>query len=187
MVVEVSRSLVPMPAELFPADEVARAEAGIAAGTTLPADVLAGVEWEAEYVVPRDRSGGSPGLVLLGGLLSRPTLPWLLAVVALVLVVAAATDWSVLPVYGGVVVLVVAWVWWRLWVAAPVPARPGARYRQGLRGDVLVVESPWQVDLVPVEDVGEWLRHDGHVTLRAEGLELTVPAALFPYAGPGGA
>lgn len=178
-VLEVSRLLLPLPRELFPPEEsrVLERLLGQPRGhSTLDLEVA----WEAEVVVPpgpRTVAG-----VLLHALLRPRTLVWLGVVVAAFALAAWLVDWRVLPVVLGSLLLVLGFVLWRLWCVAAVPAPPGSRYRQGLRGDLLVIASPWQVDMFPVDSVREWLHHDGHLTLRGEGLELTVPAALFPYA-----
>lgn len=184
VVLEVSRVLLPLPGELFPVDEGRVLQRLLAqpVGQAMPALEVA---WEEEVEVP----GGprTPGGVLLRALLHPVTLGWLAVVAAAMAVVAWFAGWQVVPAVGGSVLLLAGLVVWRLWCVAATPAPPGAHYRQGLLGDLLVIESPWQVDTFPAEDVREWLLHDGHLTLRGDGLELTVPAALFPYAtGEGG-
>ena len=184
VVLEVSRVLLALPRELFPPEE----------GRVLerlpeqpPDDATMGldVQWEAEVVVPPGpRSFGG---VLLRALLHRRSLLWLGVLVAAFAAAAWLVDWRVVPVVAGPLLLLLGLALWRLWCVAAVPAAPGSRYRQGLQGDLLVIASPWQVDVFPFDAVREWLHHDGHLTLRGEGLELTVPAALFPYAtGEGG-
>jgi hypothetical protein len=184
VVLEVSRMLLPLPAELFPPEE-GRALRRLLDGRADPMPEP-DVPWESEAVVP-------PGPRSVGGALLRSlrhpgTVLALCLVVAGFAAAARLVGWRVVPVVGGSLLLLVGLVVWRLWCVAVVPAPPGARYRQGLQGDLLVIASPWQVDVFPVEGVREWLHHDDHLTLRGEGLELTVPAALFPYATgePGG-
>lgn len=176
VVLEVSRMLLPLPAELFPPEE-ARA---LRPGVPWPGVPWSDVQWEEQAVVqPGPRSVGA---ALLRSLTRVRVVCWLGLVAAAFAAAAWLVGWRVVPVVGGSLLLLLGLVLWRLWCVAVVPAPAGARYRQGLQGDLLVVESPWQVDRFPVEDVREWLHHDGHLTLRGDGLELTVPAALFPYA-----
>lgn len=183
VVLEVSRLLLALPAALFPATEVGPATEAVASGAGLPDDLLADVAWQGEHVVPPGPR--TVGGVLLEGLLHPRALGWLGAVGAVFGGLAwLLGDWQVLPVVAGSLLLFVGMVIWRLACVAAVPAPPGARWRQGLRGDLLVIQSPWQVDLFPLEEVREWLRHEDHLTLRGEGLELTVPAALFPLDAP---
>lgn len=179
VVLEVSRMLLPLPAELFPPEE-GRALQRLLDASPPPPAPEPDVQWEGQVVVPPGPR--SVGGVLLRSLARPRALLWLGAVAAAFAVAVRLVDWRVVPVVGGSLLLLLGLVVWRLWCVAAVPAPAGARYRQGLQGDLLVIESPWQVDRFPVEEVREWLRHDGHLTLRGDGLELTVPAALFPYA-----
>lgn len=190
VVLEVSRMLLPLPAALFPLEEgrvlrrrlLERPSAPVSPEPGVPlTDVQwPDVRWEGQVVVPPGPH--SVGGVLLGSLAHPRTLLWLGLVAGAFAVAAWLVDWRVVPVVGGSLLLLLGLLVWRLWCVAAVPAPAGACYRQGLQGDLLVIESPWQADRFPVEDVREWLHHDGHLTLRGPGLELTVPAALFPYA-----